>query len=125
MFFLRHSLLSQTFVEYLFKRSCPEFDFLLDVSCSQIYPFVLQVLNHLNKDLLDVIWLEQETLDPRKYFFSNFSLNFGRVNFAILHVLVKSIYQAQAAVLMSIGFFLKVGENPWQFRLAEEAYQAL
>ena len=26
---------------------------------------------------------------------------------------------------MSIGFFLKVGENPWQFRLAEEAYQAL
>ena len=26
---------------------------------------------------------------------------------------------------MSIGFFLKVSENPWQFRLAEEVYQAL
>ena len=26
---------------------------------------------------------------------------------------------------MSISFFLKVGENPWQLRLAEEVYQAL
>ena len=55
MFFLAHYLLSQTFDEYKFKRSCPELDFLLDVFCSQIKLFVIQIFNHLNKDLLDVV----------------------------------------------------------------------